>query len=150
MSHSTDGAPASCTTQSRLAALQPLLYGDRAAAWPAEDKIVQKYQALAECLSAPDVTLFLGWDRCCLAWKHVYSWNQRSSLHLSNCCRLVRPMLARAERIAPDMTTFALATTISALGRLKLQPPGLMDALLAAAEPLVPSFDAKVQHLLLL
>ena len=58
--------------------------------------------------------------------------------------RLVRPMLAQAERIAPDMSSFALATTLSALGRLKLAPPGLMDALVAAATSLAPSFDAKV------
>lgn len=54
-------------------------------------------------------------------------------------------MLAQAERIALDMSSFALATTIAALGRLKLQSPGLMDALLANAEALAPTFDAKVQ-----
>ena len=56
-------------------------------------------------------------------------------------------MLAQAERLAPEMSSFALATTLSALGRLKLQPSGLMDALLAAATSLAPSFDAKVRLL---
>ena len=54
-------------------------------------------------------------------------------------------MLVHAERIAPDMSSFALATTMSALGRLKLQSASLLDALLAAAQPLAPSFDAKVR-----
>ena len=60
-------------------------------------------------------------------------------------CRLVRPMLQQAEAIAGDMDALALASTIAAIGRLKLKADGLLDRLLGAALPLLHNFDAKVR-----
>ena len=53
-------------------------------------------------------------------------------------------MLQQAEAIAEGMDPLTIASTVSAVGRLKLKAPGLLDRLLAAALPLLPAFDAKV------
>ena len=73
--------------------------------------------------------------RCCA---------QSKAQRVGALCRLVRPMLQQAEAIADDMDALALASTVSAVGRLKLRAGGLLNRLLEAALPMIYAFDARV------
>ena len=55
-------------------------------------------------------------------------------------------MLQQAEAIAEEMDALAIASTVSAIGRLKLSAQGLLNRLLEAALPRLPAFDVKVSQ----